>query len=850
MCTATASVFFLYTNFHATAESVGVDSGETVNLVDKTYTSEGAGIKGAAIHVDGSTGKNGGTIIGTNITLTSNGAGGIGAGAMGSNSVIILTNTKIHSIGLALAALDGGQISMKGGSIDTIGTALNISSPGNIAQLTSITLDDVDVKADLAIYVTDRNSRAIINGGKISANTAFSIREGGQAKVTDTTVIANKVGINLVDRWSGAPTGEVSQISMTNANVTVENGTGILNQARLGKIDLKNSVIRADVLLISLAITKTRDFEKIEDRKDISPLLQLKAEDSILEGNTRILDDRKVSFDLTNTTWYLKISNEKDGNGDLIDIATRSNSQISELILNNSKVIFKEPMGSDYQTLLVGPNISSLKDSDSKDDISPVYVAQGDTQVHFNAIWSSGKNIKDQKTDRLLINGDVAGTTTVHVKIKRNGEDKDDTLPWNQRGLSLIQISGEANENSFKLANGYVALDGKPYKYILNAYGKNSSHGAADADQNLINPGNDFWDFRLQNEYLNPSPPNPGNPDPGNPDPGRPNPDGGVKAVVPQVASYLVLPNTLFSAGLTDINHQNTLLSHIWSAPQGTMRDNDNIFFFSSYGHAMTLSSKRTALEYSYGANTHYTALQAGLILKTLESQSTITHIGWLGTYGELSFTPRDMADSDKNKLDKLSFTAYSSTQYNDNLYIDTLLSYGMILNGNTTNAIIGKTSTLEGTKTFSLSSTIRKPLEIGINKLVFEPKAQLSYQYLMFDTISDVDGFKVDMGHPSQWSVRIGGRLTKTIKPNEKINAFSFYSKLDIVKIFGNDSSIKIGDIFQRDPVGDFLEGGIGVDAQLSSAVSLYGEMNYQHKFQKFGMSGKSFSGGLRYRF
>lgn len=35
------------------------------------------------------------------------------------------------------------------------------------------------------------------------------------------------------------------------------------------------------------------------------------------------------------------------------------------------------------------------------------------------------------------------------------------------RGLSLIQVSGQADRNSFKLENGYVTMDGSPYKYVL-----------------------------------------------------------------------------------------------------------------------------------------------------------------------------------------------------------------------------------------------------------------------------------------------------------------------------------------------------------------------------------------------
>ncbi|WP_143243918.1 autotransporter outer membrane beta-barrel domain-containing protein, partial [Bartonella henselae] len=51
-------------------------------------------------------------------------------------------------------------------------------------------------------------------------------------------------------------------------------------------------------------------------------------------------------------------------------------------------------------------------------------------------------------------------------------------------------------------------------------------------------------------------------------------------------------------------------------------------------------------------------------------------------------------------------------------------------------------------------------------------------------------------------------------------------------------------------DPMGSFLEGELGISAQLSPDISLHGDVNYQQKLQKTGISGVSFSGGIRYQF
>ncbi|WP_375678251.1 autotransporter outer membrane beta-barrel domain-containing protein, partial [Bartonella sp. AP72JLCBS] len=175
-------------------------------------------------------------------------------------------------------------------------------------------------------------------------------------------------------------------------------------------------------------------------------------------------------------------------------------------------------------------------------------------KIYFNTAWSDGAAINDQKTDRLLINGNVSGNTSVYVsgRVEKNSSQANTSAAPNVRGLSLIQVSGKAEENSFKLVNGYTTRSGLPDMYTLRAYGPDSSQGKADIAQNLFDEKNkNFWDFRLQPELLDS---NSGS----NPDPETNIP---TVAPVPQTASYLVMPNALFYSGLTDMAKQNALLA-------------------------------------------------------------------------------------------------------------------------------------------------------------------------------------------------------------------------------------------------------------------------------------------------
>ncbi|WP_281356854.1 autotransporter outer membrane beta-barrel domain-containing protein [Bartonella gabonensis] len=59
-----------------------------------------------------------------------------------------------------------------------------------------------------------------------------------------------------------------------------------------------------------------------------------------------------------------------------------------------------------------------------------------------------------------------------------------------------------------------------------------------------------------------------------------------------------------------------------------------------------------------------------------MEGHNTTTHFGLVGTYGQLSFTPKGMKDAGKNTVDKWSLTAYGTVQHDNGFYLDTLLSY------------------------------------------------------------------------------------------------------------------------------------------------------------------------------
>ncbi|QEE09670.1 autotransporter outer membrane beta-barrel domain-containing protein [Bartonella kosoyi] len=851
--------------------------------------------------------ENEGQIDATDVTLTTNGIG-TGALALGESTIQLHGNTTINNTLDGLRAVDGGKITgenlnITGGKAitdpDTERSGLTTEGAGSEINLTGKTIiQNVDEglyadggskitsgdlvmsggeseKVTIAVGSYELESKIELNGKTTIKNFDVGLAAAGDASIimkngtkneidvkkialfaadrgkidlANTDVKAESVGMQLV-ALSKTNTDEDdlqiygdNEINLTNSNIHVDNGTGILVGAfveksidnniapSIGKVNLNNSEIHADVLLDNgLFWDKNSwidtNFWNDENMKEISTgTFTLNADHSILEGKANITNDRTISFDLKNQAkWILKTSTqEKDADGKLLDIAQRSRSDISVLGLNDSSLVFAEPIEGHYHTLHIGLG---------KPETKAVYNATGDAKIYFNTKWTDGTPITEQETDHLLIHGDVSGSTTVYIQSDLG--DKESVInasdPSNIGGLSLIQVSGKADENSFKLAHGYITRGGSPYKYTLTGYGPESSYGQANIEQNLFDEKNEnFWDFRLHKELL---------------------PDSKAEAPVAQMASYLVMPNALFYSGLTDMAEQNALLANIRTSVVDKGQEKQNGFFLHTYGSTGTFSSESAPRQYGYsGADLRYAALQGGVNFATLEGHNTTTRFGLIGTYGQLSFTPKDMQDAGKNTVDKWSLTAYGTIQHDNGFYLDTLLSYG-ILKGDITNALIGTTAKLKNAKMLTISTTVGKQFATGIQGVTFEPQAQLAYQHLTFDTILDADHFTIDMNNPHQWMIRVGGRLTKSITA-ENNRPMSFYGKVNLIKTFGDDQALHIDKDYKLDAMGSALEGGLGINAQLSTNLSLHGDVSYQQKLQKTGISGASFSGGIRYQF
>lgn len=152
----------------------------------------------------------------------------------------------------------------------------------------------------------------------------------------------------------------------------------------------------------------------------------------------------------------------------------------------------------------------------------------------------------------------------------------------------------------------------------------------------------------------------------------------------------------------------------------------------------------------------------------------------------------------------------------------------------------------MRNTKTLAASTTIGQKLPNIVEGIILELQAQFVYQRLMLGILSNTESFKINMGNPDQWLLRVGGRLTQN-----KGEAVSFYGKVNIINSFGNNNTVQIDKkSFQISPIGTSLEGGLGVNAHLSQNIAFHGDVSYQRKLKEVGESGINISAGMRYRF
>ncbi|WP_375627327.1 autotransporter outer membrane beta-barrel domain-containing protein [Bartonella sp. PS17NMGDW] len=613
---------------------------------------------------------------------------------------------------------------------------------------------------------------------------------------------------STVSKQEKTPISITGTVSLKKTDFEVASGIAIYGNNSGGHVSLENKTTLVGDLLL-----------KADNDSNISVLV----DSSIVKGDVRVDKSSYAKLDLINQSeWILERSAQRNlGTPDLGCV----DSCISSVSLVNSTIDFasSESEGK-YQTLHIG-NGKGI-----------VYAAQGNAAIHLNARLNPRDPSNQQVTDRLVIHGDVSGKTKIHVRGDAGNVGDGKANAKIAHTVSIIQVYGQAKKDSFQLDGNYVALRNSPYKYTLRAYGPEATSKQEHVQQKFVKDGGEFWNFRLENQYVKSMG-------------SAALPEKFVRSVVPQVPTYLILPNSVFHAGLMDISNQNKQLDTLRMTSNGMVEVRENpALYLRGYSGNYRYASDLSTLEYGYGGDLDYHGVEAGVLLQTIESSDSTISFGVMGTYGKLSLQPLNVEQSKKSAFDKWTATVYGSVQHNVGFYVDGLLSYGLF-KGDVLTLARGKTATLKGNP-LSVSLTGGQTIETGYKGFVFDPQVQVVYQHLQFNKARDIDNFNIEMGNLDQWVARVGGRLTKTPTGSEGVNAVSFYGKLYLAHGFEGKQPVHFKDAFKLGAFGSSLEAGLGFNAKLLPQFSLHADILYQHKLNKAGFSGASFSGGIRYQF
>lgn len=1011
------------------------NDGQTHEIAKKTYqltgessdaaleaSGENTVIEGKAIIINGvsNTNSHSETNAWTTAVKSSNGGG------------VALFDSMLNDVSIGADVNEEGAFEMQDGVIKATRMGISVGGKGSFVSLTKT---EIKTSSDAIGLLSHNGAKIYMKGGKINFADGIGVQTGGDGEINLEGVSISgrgKLGTNTDNYREGSAFSMLQgkgSLNFQKGNVNVDNVHGIVvqgNNHNAAHIKYSNIFVRGngfngmhffweavlnDKKTIipgkgTVHLTKTtfmapestaiysREFEssvKLSQHSKISgdsllkaverSTVKIEADASTLVGGAHVDESSTAKIDLKNgSKWILsrpkydKLQNSNAFGSNLGDY-----SFISSVNLTDSSLVFEELKSKTtdgYQTLLIGKGSGT------------VYRAQGDARLYLNAYLDKGGALQEQKTDRLLINGDLEGKTTVHVYSVPGSSGALTGEGGNNQGISIIQVYGKAMEDSFQLNGGYVTLEASPYQYHLKSYGPGSALGTADSNQRVLKNTGTFWDFRLESQFVDSTkvfpvldlvvPPSsddipsvlkihpnitggedgsidsnsqqkPQEPSLSSPvdSPDRdshltttpnvsdvfvleiPNPlsslapvvpaiaesnpvappasgslvppsvpptpsvvspvasvspvlssvsptpfvvtppasgssvpasvfepssyfEPNVRVVVPQVLTYILVPNTLFYAGLMDISNQSKQLQALRTVSGRLLKNDENpALFLRGYGGHHHYTSNLSAFKYGdYGGELDYNALEAGLLLKKIESAYSTTSFGIMGNYGKLSLQPRKVKQSQESIFDKWTITAYGSMQHDTGLYMDGLFSYGLF-NGNVLTLERGKTAALRG-KPLSVSLTAGKTFMIGSRYFIFEPQVQFVYQNLQFHKTRDIDNFNIDMRSPDHWGMRIGGYLTKTLTftKDKDAHVLSFYGKLHFIRSFDDKQFVYFKDAFQLGSFGTSLEAGFGVFSQLSPKIIFHSDLIYQHKFTSDGFSGTHFSGGLSYRF
>ncbi|SEO61284.1 outer membrane autotransporter barrel domain-containing protein [Luteibacter sp. UNC138MFCol5.1] len=490
---------------------------------------------------------------------------------------------------------------------------------------------------------------------------------------------------------------------------------------------------------------------------------------------------------------------------------------------------------------------------------------------HLNlaSTLDAGGPLAAQHTDRLLVNGDAAGETVLHVtpSIASTGALTDrnrNGFVGRDEGISVVQVAGASSGGAFRLDGGYVAAG--PWQYGLYAF----QPGSSDASQRVVGgAGNAYWDYRLANVLVCDGPcptPTADTPAP-TPAPGQaygapqaasaggttPIAAGNVRpAVVPQLPSYIASPSALALSGYRSLDNLHRRLGETRDmADMGEGLGGEP--FVRYIGGNYNYTTDRSFSQYGYDADIDTHAVQLGINIFALDADRSVLRTGVAYTHGTTRVAPRAADGYSHATFDTNSIAMFVTWQHADGFYIDAI-AQGDRHAGDVDTARSKDTARIRGSG-WSASVETGYPFQLGKGWQI-EPQLQLTRQHIALRDQTDVDGSTTHFRPYAQTIGRAGMRVDRDWTTESGAKATP-YARVNYVRGWGGRASVEVGaegyDLSQRFTGGSFgrmVEVGLGGTYAFTNRLSLYGEADWQKRLGDAGARGWGFNLGARWDF
>jgi outer membrane autotransporter protein len=712
------------------------------------------------------------------------------------------------------AVMSGGMSFVGGVSADAVGT-VTVDGPGSTWTNTG---------GPVIVGVLGQGELTIANGGLV------------QADGLDVAMYAGSTGVlnigGAVDA-AGNPAAPTAPGVLDTSSVTVGAGTGVIN---FNHTDTSGNYVFAPTISGPGSVNVYNGTTVFDDNNTYT------GDTTIYGGTLAIGDGANPGASLSGSTVNVQSAGTLAGYGTIVGDVTNSGT-----IQAGSA----SGLGNNFGALTVQGN----------------YTGNNGT-VALNTVLNEGGALANQQTDRLLIEGDVTGTTLINVNGQGSGASTNlngSGVASPSEGISLVQVSGNSTADAFKLAGpGYVAVG--PWMYNLYAFGP----GETDPSQSALSRGPLNWDYRLESmqetPILSPTPTPTPTPSPApapapTPTPAPapvdaiPVPDDGTPtrvAVAPQVGSYVSSATALLGYGGQTLDTLHQRLGEIRNVQSKDNGDLGGEVFARYIGTQYRYSSDQNFQQYGYNFDQQINTLQLGGSIMGWTGDKSSLRAGWAVDSGTTTVTPKATSiGGSSTKYNAHGASAWLTWQQDNGFYIDAIVG-GDSYNGKVSTDLRGSDVAKIRAHGWTASVETGYPFQLGKGWAI-EPQAQLMHQSLVFNDVTDQDGLNVKLGNVDQTTYRLGARLTKS--DNAK---FAPYLRADYINTIGNRQQVDITSSDWQNVQASFAGGragasyrlGGGATSQFTKNFALYGELDYQGSINSYGTSGWTANVGLCWNF